>query len=287
MARKRSSARPPDSATRPSRSPRQPGTERGGHALILFGRHPVEAALENPARPARTLWSVEALPDPLAATARARGLEPRRIDRDSLADLLPPGAVHQGLALAVGPLPDMALDDLPQADPAGADVVVVLDQVADPHNVGAILRSAAALGARAVVTQDRHAPAETGTLAKAASGALERIPLIRVTNIARALEALRDKGYWSVGLDAAAPVSLAGAKLSGPLALVLGAEGAGLRRLTRETCDHLARLPMVPGAVESLNVSNAAAVALYELRRNALDQAGGPPTPAAPPTRAG
>jgi len=233
----------------------------------------VEAALDNPARPVLGLWTSAPLDDAMAARARARGLEPAVLAREALTAMLPPGAVHQGLVLAVGSLPDVALDDLPHASPAGADVVVVLDQVSDPHNVGAILRSAAALGARAVITQDRHAPAETATLAKAASGALERLPLIRVTNIVRALEALRDKGYWSVGLEADAPVTLAAAGLTGPLALVLGAEGAGLRRLTRETCDHLARLPMT-GAMESLNVSNAAAVALYELRRTALEHIG-------------
>jgi len=266
----RPAARPSRGATPKSRLPKTGG--RGDGGVILFGRHPVEAALANPARPVSRLWVTGPADETLLEQARARGLEPTGTDREALAALLPPGAVHQGLALAVGPLPDPALEDLPVADPAGADVVMVLDQVSDPHNVGAILRSAAALGARAVITQDRHAPAETATLAKAASGALERMPLIRVTNIARALEALRDKGYWSVGLDAAAPVTLAGAGLSGPLALVLGAEGAGLRRLTRETCDHLARLPMVPGAMESLNVSNAAAVALYELRRTALER---------------
>lgn len=280
MAPKRPSRRssdpgpPPPSgrpSRRPARAPRLPGAGGGGGPLVLHGRHPVEAALDNPARPVRGLWTTAPLDDAMAARARARGLEPTVVDRDALAAMLPPGAVHQGLALAVGPLPDLALEDLPHADPAGADVVLVLDQVSDPHNVGAILRSAAALGARAVITQDRHAPAETATLAKAASGALERLPLIRVTNIARALEALRDKGYWNVGLDADAPVTLAGAGLTGPLALVLGAEGAGLRRLTRETCDHLARLPMT-GAAESLNVSNAAAVALYEVRRTALNQ---------------
>ncbi|MBB4266059.1 23S rRNA (guanosine(2251)-2'-O)-methyltransferase RlmB [Roseospira visakhapatnamensis] len=273
---------PAHPARRPSRKPRRPKAEGGPPALILHGRHPVEAALDNPARPVRRLWSSAPLDAPMAARARARGLEPTLVDRDALAAMLPPGAVHQGLALSVGPLPDMALEDLPAAGPAEASVVMVLDQVSDPHNVGAILRSAAALGARAVITQDRHAPAETATLAKAASGALERLPLIRVTNIARALAALRDKGYWSVGLDADAPVTLAGAGLTGPLALVLGAEGAGLRRLTRETCDHLACLPMTD-AVESLNVSNAAAVALYELRRTALDQAT-PPLSSGPPS---
>ncbi|WP_299436823.1 23S rRNA (guanosine(2251)-2'-O)-methyltransferase RlmB [uncultured Rhodospira sp.] len=256
-------------------APARPRTRRPGQPgdapLRLYGRHAVAAALTNPARPVRRLLATAEAAAGVAQAAAARALVVEPADRAALDALLPAGAVHQGLVLEAGPLPDSAVADLAPPAPDESAVVVVLDQVSDPHNVGAILRSAAAFGARAVLTQDRHSPAETGTLAKAASGALERVPLIRVTNLARALTDLRDLGYWSVGLDAAAPVTLAGAGLSGPLALVLGAEGAGLRRLTREHCDHLARLPMVPGAVESLNVSNACAVALYELRRAALE----------------
>jgi 23S rRNA (guanosine2251-2'-O)-methyltransferase len=240
--------------------------------LRLYGRHAVAAALANRDRPVLRLLTTGDAPDALTSAAEARGLTVEVMQRQDLDALLPPGAVHQGLVLEAGPLPAHGLEDLnTPPDPGDAAVVVVLDQVSDPHNVGAILRSAAAFGALGVVTQDRHAPAETGALAKAASGALEHVPLIRVPNLSRALKDLRDIGFWSVGLDADAPVTLGGAALSGRLALVLGAEGAGLRRLTREHCDHLARLPMMPGAVESLNVSNACAVALYELRRNALE----------------
>ncbi|MQX38530.1 23S rRNA (guanosine(2251)-2'-O)-methyltransferase RlmB [Roseospira navarrensis] len=270
----------PTGPTHPGPARRGPpgGPRKGGGAgpsatapPRLYGRHAVLAALRNPARPLRRLWVTSDAADTVAEAAAARALSVDVLTRPDLETLLPPGAVHQGLALEVGPLPAPAIQDLPAPDPGDSAVVVVLDQVSDPHNVGAILRSAAAFGAVAVVTQDRHAPPETGALAKAASGALERVPLIRVPNLARALEDLRDRGYWSVGLEARAPATVAGAGLHGGLALVLGAEGSGLRRLTRERCDHLARLPMVAGAAESLNVSNACAVALYELRRTALE----------------
>lgn len=245
----------------------------GGGEGWLYGRHPVEAALANPARVIReVLGTAEAL-------AEIRPLLDERdevpvvtpVDRARLDDLLPAGAVHQGLALKADPLPAATLDDVVRLGEAQTDcVVLALDQVTDPHNVGAILRSAAAFGAVAVVTQDRHAPDETATLAKAASGALERVPLVRVGNLKQALDRLKEAGWWTAGLDAEAPQTLAGAKLSGRIVLVLGSEGTGMRRLTRDACDHLARLPMT-GAMESLNVSNAAAVALYELRRTALE----------------
>jgi 23S rRNA (guanosine2251-2'-O)-methyltransferase len=187
------------------------------------------------------------------------------VTRDRIAERLPAGAVHQGFLAAVAPLPDAAVEDIIAA--AGEQALVVaLDQVTDPHNVGAILRSAEAFGACGVLVTERHAPEETGTLAKAASGALERIPLVRVVNLARGLDQLKQAGFWALGLDERGDRNLADAGIGGRLVLTLGAEGEGLRRLTAERCDLLVRLPM-KGAMPSINVSNAAAIALYELSR--------------------
>jgi len=182
-------------------------------------------------------------------------------DVADLGRLVPHDAPHQGVVIEVEPLEDAWLDDLLNTAPDKA-ILLVLDQVTDPHNVGAILRSAAAFGAIGIVTQDRHSPPESGVIAKAASGALERMPWVRVVNLARALEEIAEAGFWRIGLTGDAEMDLKDALGPQRVALVLGAEGAGLRPNTREHCDALARLPMTD-AVESLNVSNAAAVALY------------------------
>jgi len=258
-----------------NRPPKQqrPTTGRGPRpGLQLWGVHPVLAALANPKRQCHRLLAT-------AETARAHGAALERLARTrklpnietvSRADLdqwLPEGAVHQGIALAADPLPALDVEDLVDlADGRDNPVIMVLDQVTDPHNVGAILRSCAAFGAVGLVMQDRNAPDETGTLAKSASGALERLPLVKVINLARALEELKKAGFWIAGMAGDAPVTLAEAKLTGKIALVMGSEGEGLRRLTREHCDYLVKLPQTD-MVESLNVSNAAAVALYELVR--------------------
>ena len=196
------------------------------------------------------------------------GPRPEIVGRENLAELLPEGAVHQGLALRAAPLPQPDLPDLlaglPPAGPGAAQVVVALDQITDPQNVGAILRSAAAFGAVAVIATRRHAAPESGALAKAASGALDHLAYLQVVNLARALDQLKAAGFWILGLAADAPAAIASAEAGGRVVLALGAEGAGLRRLTRECCDLLVRLPTT-GPIGQLNVSNAAAVALYEL----------------------
>jgi 23S rRNA (guanosine2251-2'-O)-methyltransferase len=229
----------------------------------LYGHHAVAAALANPARRLRRLLLTE---EGEAAISKILlppwAVSPERVDRGRLDHLLGRDIVHQGAALLADPLAPPSLQSVLEKP----GVIIVLDQVTDPRNVGAIMRSAAAFGASAVITQDRNAPEETGGLAKAASGALEKMPLLRAVNIARTIIALKAANVWCIGLDTS------GKALSGPtfadrrVALVLGAEGEGLRRLTRETCDEIAGLTM-KGAVESLNVSAAATVALYELSR--------------------
>ncbi len=262
---------------RPAPSAHQAAPRRDGGSWV-YGRHAVVAALMNPKRHCRRLVALPESKDAAAAlldgaeAGLAAGLKLEILDRIRLEMLLPEGAVHQGLALQAEPLQPAFLEDtlaeLPPMPSTGPVVIVVLDQVSDPHNVGAIMRSAAAFGARAVVLPEHGTPPITGTLAKAASGALERVPLIRVVNLARALDKLKDTGFWCVGLDETAEQPLADLDLGGRVALVLGAEGEGLRRLTRERCDFLVRLP-TGGPVASLNVSNAAAIALYEVARRA------------------
>jgi 23S rRNA (guanosine2251-2'-O)-methyltransferase len=239
----------------------------------IYGRHAVAAALANP----RRRWSrlaalagqereARALVDGARAQRCDAGDPIRLLDRPGFAKILPDGAVHQGLALAVEPLAAPDLTELLQlaAAACGRQVIVVLDQISDPHNVGAVVRSAAAFGALAVVVSAHGAPAAAGALAKAASGALEGMPLVKVVNLARTLDRLKEAGFWICGLDESAPQTLAALDLGERVAVVLGSEGRGVRRLVRERCDHLARLP-TRAEQPSINVSNAAAVALYEL----------------------
>jgi len=245
------------------------GYKAGGGSYWIYGNHAVLAAIDNPKRRIRRL--LQANPD---AEKAARGGSDRplprweTVDRGILDRVAGRESVHQGIAAQVDPLPETDIEDIAAlaADRPEAKIVI-LDQVTDPHNVGAILRSAAAFGALAVVLTERNAAPESGVLAKAASGALDVVPLVRVTNLARAMEQLKAAGFWIAGLAAEGERSLAEARLSGRVGLCLGAEGAGLRRLTRSHCDLLAKLP-TSGPIGHLNVSNAAAVALYELSRS-------------------
>lgn len=251
----------PKRSGRPAPAGKGSSSGAGGNRYFLTGRHPVTAALKNPERRLARLLATQSAAEEIAGLAARRGLPIELAERDHLDRLAGADTIHQGLALEVLPLDPPGLSDLP--DPVLGRPILVLDQVTDPRNVGAILRSAATFGALAVVVQDRHAPPETAVLAKAASGAMETVPLIRETNLARALKSLQDSGYWVAGLAGEADVPLAQIPADRPIALVLGAEGEGLRRLTREACDQLVHIPMAPNAVGSLNVSNAAAVALY------------------------
>jgi 23S rRNA (guanosine2251-2'-O)-methyltransferase len=240
------------------RSPRGGEARASGDgAVILYGWHTVKAALENPARRIRRLYATANAARRLAEDGVALALEPELVRPDAIAHRLGPDAVHNGLLAEADPLPSPELEEL---EPAG--IVLVLDQITDPHNVGAILRTAAGFAVNAVVTTARHSPEATGVLAKSASGALEYVPIVTVQNLARALETLRERGFLLVGLDSTGDADLGDAALRAPLALVLGAEGKGLRQLTRTTCDQVARLDL-PGRIKSLNVSNAAALALY------------------------
>jgi 23S rRNA (guanosine2251-2'-O)-methyltransferase len=233
------------------------GDAEGEGPVVMYGWHTVTAALRNPARIVRRLLATENAARRLREEGIVLPAATELVRPTAIADRLAPDAVHQGLYLEADLVPAPAVDDLP-----ARGVVLVLDQITDPHNVGAIFRSAAAFAATAIVTTQRHSPDATGALAKAASGALEHVPLVNVQNLARGLAALKQRGFLVIGLDSDGDADLAQTPLRAPLALVLGAEGKGLRQLTKETCDHVARIDL-PGAIRSLNVSNAAALALY------------------------
>src|SRR6202042_220427 len=241
----------------PARSPRDRPSERSeAKVSLIYGFHSVAAALKAPRRELIRLYATAAAAERLSGEIAARGLETRIMRPEEISARAPREAVHQGLLLEARPLAPIDVADLP-----ANGLVLVLDQITDPHNVGAILRTAAAFAADALVTTERHSPDFAGALAKSASGGLEHVPICSVTNLARALPEMGDMGYWRIGLDSEASDPLTNETVSRPLALVLGAEDKGLRRLTRERCDRLARLDL-PGAIKSLNVSNACAIAL-------------------------
>ncbi|TPM41790.1 RNA methyltransferase [Mesorhizobium sp. B2-3-4] len=243
------------------RQPVPPGENAGDGLVRLYGLHTVRAALDNPRRKIRKMLVTRnaaerlEIADLAALPFKAELVEPRDIDRITGSD-----AVHQGVLIEAEPLKPKRLDAL-----GDTRLVLVLDQVTDPHNVGAILRSAVAFGAGALITTARHSPQESGVLAKSASGALEYIDQIEVKNLADALGQLHEAGFQTIGLDSDGPAELEAGFSGDKIALVLGAEGKGLRQKTRETVTTLARLDM-PGAIRSLNVSNAAAVSLYAAR---------------------
>jgi 23S rRNA (guanosine2251-2'-O)-methyltransferase len=257
---KRRTAGKPERGARPPRASGEPSGQlmrEADGAVIIYGWHPVKAALENPARHIRRLLATENAVRRLTEDHVPLRIEPELVRPQTIAQRLSRDALHQGLLLEADPLPSPELEDI-----APTGIVLVLDQITDPHNVGAIARSAAAFAVSAMVTTARHSPEATGVLAKSASGALEYVPLVSVQNLARALAALKERGFLVVGLDSSGEVDFAAAAIRAPLALVLGAEGKGLRQLTLATCDQVARLD-VPGKIKSLNVSNAAALALY------------------------
>jgi len=241
-----------------ARSPGWRQRESGSDGpVILYGWHTVSAALANPDRHIRKLYLTENAARRLAEENIDTRVAPEIVRPSALDHRLTADAVHQGLLAEADPLPSPDIDTLAQEG-----IVLVLDQITDPHNVGAIMRSAAAFAVKAIVTTARHSPEATGVLAKSASGALELVPLVTVQNLARALNELNERGFQTVGLDSQGADDLGKVALQQPLALVLGAEGKGLRQLTRETCRVVARLDM-PGEIKSLNVSNAAVLALY------------------------
>lgn len=232
-------------------------TSEGDEPVILYGWHTVTAALRNPARRFRKFLATDNAARRLAEEGVEGAIAPEIVRPSAIDERLLPDAVHNGLYLETDPLPSPPIEDVPTRG-----TVLVLDQITDPHNVGAIFRSAAAFAVTAIVTTQRHSPDATAALAKAASGALELVPLIAVQNLGRGLAALKERGFMVVGLDSDGEADLPEMALRQPLALVLGAEGKGLRQSTRELCDKVARIDM-PGEIKSLNVSNAAVLSLY------------------------
>jgi 23S rRNA (guanosine2251-2'-O)-methyltransferase len=242
----------------------RPRAEPRPDGLWLYGIHPVRAALDNPARKIKKAVLTARAAEEIGAKNLGR-VKHEIVDIAAVARLLPPSSVHQGVALHCDPLPRRTLEDV-LTPSESRRIVLVLDQITDPHNAGAILRTAAAFGVAAVVVQDRNAPPETGVLAKAASGALDIVPIVTAVNLSRELQALGKLGFWRIALAGDGEAPLKDAAGTGDVALVLGSEGSGIRRLVREHCDAAAFIP-IGDAMDSLNVSNAAAVALYELRR--------------------
>jgi len=257
--------RPSRDPTSPSRIPERHGRLHSDDNYWIYGTHAALAALANPNRKCRRIIATAGFIESHAGMLNLDGAD--TVKRTEIAEMLPSGAVHQGIAVQAVPLTDLTLDGvLAGVSSEERTCIVVLDQATDPRNIGAILRSAAAFGILCLIVQDRHAPTETGSMAKAASGALEHVPMVRVTNLVRTMGKLKELGFWCVGLDGRAETSLSKTPLNGHTSFVFGAEGSGLRRLTRETCDMLAKIPF-SGHAESLNLANAVGISLYEWAR--------------------
>jgi len=262
----------PKRRQRPSRDPASPnhdperyGRLHSGGNYWIYGTHAAFAALANPNRKCRRIIATSGFIESHAEMLNLDGVD--TVKRTEIEEMLPSGAVHQGIAVQVAPLTDLTVDEvLADVSSKESACVVVLDQATDPRNIGAILRSAAAFGILCLIVQDRHAPPETGSMAKAASGALENVPVVRVTNLVRTIGELKKLGFWCVGMDGSAETSLAKIRLNGYTTFVFGAEGSGLRRLTRETCDIIAKIPL-SGQTKSLNLANAVGISLYEWSR--------------------
>lgn len=241
----------------------KPTGGRNGNQLIIYGRHAVMAALQNPYRQIEKLLCTAE--NAAEITRKFPDIYPIVTDKRDIDRLLSPEAVHQGFALYCKPLEGMSIEELcAKSERMDNAHVLILDQVTDPQNIGAIIRSAAAFGALAVIVQDKNSPEESGAMAKAAAGTLELIPMVRVTNLSRAIDTLKKAGFWAVGMDGYAKTTIDEMDKNGKLAVIMGSEGAGMRRLVEESCDLTVRLPIAEN-VESLNVSTAAAVVLYEL----------------------
>lgn len=238
-----------------------------GAGLILYGRHPVMAALANPERRISKLLCTAETAAELREPASKRGISPLVVDRKELDRILPREAVHQGFALYCAPLPDYSIEEIcTMADALDKCHVLVLDQVTDPQNIGAIIRSCVAFNTLALIMQDKNSPAETGAMAKASAGTIEHLPICRVTNLSRAVKQLQEAGFWTVGMDGYADTTIDKMNKAGKTAIIMGSEGKGMRRLVEESCDSTVRLP-ISDKVESLNVSTAAAIVLYEMNK--------------------
>lgn len=238
--------------------------------ILLYGRHPVVAAINNPKRQINTIYVTQdnfSEIKSLCMTAKRGTTLIKTVDRKEIEKLLPAGSVHQGLVAAVKELDGYTLDDVcDMAQQFDSCHVLILDQVTDPQNIGAIIRSCVAFDTLALIVQDKNSPTESGTIAKASAGMIEHLPIIRVTNLSRAAETLKKAGFWVIGMDGYAKTSIEQINKNGKTAIIMGSEGKGMRRLVEETCDDTVRLPISP-KVESLNVATAAAITLYELNK--------------------